>query len=486
MQRSKTLHKITFFLIFIFIFVLLYSNEAHTNDYKQIPGLIDLKTNFGDGAHDLEFLVKLAKKRGFNLLFINDHDRMVMEYGIFPFRFRPILHKKVEKPSINGKGAEKYLNMIRKIQSKYPEMILIPGAESAPFYYWTGNPLKKNLTAHNWERHLLIFGLEKPKDYKNLPILHNGFSFKYTIHALPTLLIFLILLVLGILLIRRKGLSKKFGIILLIITIFVIINQNPFRSSPFDQYHGNRGIVPYQLLIDYVNSKGGMTFWNHPETKSGIRNEGPINVNTPPYPEVLQESKLYTGFAAVYGENIKVTEPGKQWDKVLQEYCLGLRSNPIWGISTADYHKEGEAGEKLGNFPTVFLVKTFNKKSILSALKNGKMYAYGGDYKRRKILDTFELTDPISGNSGIQGDEILSKGPATIHIIVRTIDKSSHKIRLRLIRTGQLIKVFEGQTPFVIYFKDNYYKPGEKIYYRLDIKGAGLLVSNPIFMKFLK
>ena len=114
------------------------------------------------------------------------------------------------------------------------------------------------------------------------------------------------------------------------------------------------------------------------------------------------------------------------------------------------------------------------------------MYAYGGNYKRRKILDTFELTDPISGNSGIQGDEILSKGPATIHIIVRTIDNSSHKIRLRLIRTGQLIKVFEGQTPFVIYFKDNYYKPGEKIYYRLDIKGAGFLVSNPIFMKFIK
>lgn len=486
MKRITALQRTLYFLFFVLVFACFNIKEVSCNDYQQVPGLIDLRTNFSDGSHDLEFLVKLAKKRGFNLLFINDHDRMVMEYGIFPFRFRPILHKKVEKPSINSKGAEKYLNMIRKIQSKYPDMILIPGAESAPFYYWTGNPLKKNLTAHNWERHLLIFGLEKPEDYKGLPILHNGFSFKYTLHNLTTLLLSMILLVLGILLIRRKGLSKKFGIILLIITIFVIINQNPFRSSPFDQYHGNRGIAPYQLLIDYVNSRGGMTFWNHPETKSGIGKMGSIYVNTPPYPEVLEESKLYTGFAAVYGENITVTEPGKQWDKVLKEYCLGLRSKPVWGISTADYHREGEVGEKLGNFPTVFLVKTSDKKSILSALRDGKMYAYGGDYRKRDILDTFKVTDSISGKSGIQGDEILSKGPATIHIIVRTIDKPSHKIRLRLIRTGRLIKVFEGKTPFVIYFKDNYYKAGEKIYYRLNIKGAGLLVSNPIFVKFIK
>ena len=28
--------------------------------------------------------------------------------------------------------------------NKFPDMILIPGVESAPFYYWEGSPLKSN------------------------------------------------------------------------------------------------------------------------------------------------------------------------------------------------------------------------------------------------------------------------------------------------------------------------------------------------------
>jgi len=83
-----------------------------------------------------------------------------------------------------------------------------------------------------------------------------------------------------------------------------------FRSSPFDQYHGDQGMAPYQLLTDYVDSRGGLTFWNYPETASGTRKLGPIMVDTPPYPEVLEESEGYTGFASLYGDNITVTEPG--------------------------------------------------------------------------------------------------------------------------------------------------------------------------------
>ncbi|MBT6227058.1 MAG: hypothetical protein HOI47_10415, partial [Candidatus Scalindua sp.] len=64
--------------------------------YQQVAGLIDLRTTYSDGAHDLNFLIDLAKKRGFEVLFINDHDRMTMEYGIFPLR--NIIRKKEEMP----------------------------------------------------------------------------------------------------------------------------------------------------------------------------------------------------------------------------------------------------------------------------------------------------------------------------------------------------------------------------------------------------
>ena len=93
--------------------------------------MIDLRSTFSDGAHDTESLVRMAKDRGFEVLIINDHDRMVMEYGLFPFR--KLIKKRVELPSINKNGAKAYLDSIREVQRKYPDMIIIPGSETAAF-----------------------------------------------------------------------------------------------------------------------------------------------------------------------------------------------------------------------------------------------------------------------------------------------------------------------------------------------------------------
>ena len=68
--------------------------ETEQVNYQQVAGFIDLRTTYSDGAHDLNFLIKLTKERGFDVLFINDHDRMAMEYGIFAFR--NILRKREE------------------------------------------------------------------------------------------------------------------------------------------------------------------------------------------------------------------------------------------------------------------------------------------------------------------------------------------------------------------------------------------------------
>ena len=323
------------------------------DDYQQVAGLVDIRTTYSDGAHDLNFLIDLAKKRGFEVLFINDHDRMTMEYGIFPLR--NIIRKKEEMPSINSRGAKKYLEGIKLAAQQHPEIILIPGSETAPFYYWTGSPFKDNLTAHNWERHLLIMGLENPQDYKNLPILHNGFSTLYSSQLLPLSIIFMILMLLGFILALKKSYIRILGIVILVNASLMLIEFHPFKSSIFDQYSGDQGYLPYQELIDYVRERGGVTFWTHPEAKAGANaRKGPITVKTPPHPEALLMTKDYTGFGSIYGTWITSTEPGMEWDRALLEYCRGERSIPAWGISTADYHEEGQGGEKLGNFPTVF------------------------------------------------------------------------------------------------------------------------------------
>ena len=469
-------------LFLIPAFILLVPYQVISSDYQQVAGLIDLRTTFSDGEMDLESLVELAKRRGFSVLIINDHDRLAMEYGLFPFR--NILRKRVELNAINKRSAEEYLNDIKNVQRRHPDIIIIPGSESAPFYYWTGSYFDKNLTAHNHERRILTIGLQQPDDYKGLPILHNGFSAKYLRSTLPSILPFIVAIIIGFILLKGEGIYRGLGIVICSLSVLFIIDSNPFRSSPFDQYHGDQGIAPHQMLIDYVDSRGGLTFWNYPETRSGTRKIGPIFLDTPPYPEVLQQSKNYTGFSVLYGDRITATEPGNIWDRVLMEHCKGERDRPVWGISTADFHKEGGAGEKLGNFPTVFLVRKKTKKDILNALREGRMYACRGKYPQRIILNDFSICSSGCGTGGNSWNGLVLKENPNIHLSISLRKPTDNQVEVRLIRTGELIKSFQGSLPMEIDYKDNYFKPGQKTYYRIDVRGCGVLVSNPIFVAF--
>ncbi|MDY6989132.1 MAG: hypothetical protein SWQ30_13865 [Thermodesulfobacteriota bacterium] len=464
------------------LLILLAPHWVRAAEYLQVEGIVDLKTTYGDGELDLESLVKLGKERGLDVLFVNDHDRSAMEYGLFPFR--NILKKRVELRSINKAGAQDYLDGIKMIQEKYPAMIIIAGSESSPFYFWTGSYFTKDLTAHSQDRAVLNIGLEEPEDYENLPILHNGFSVRYFKDSLPLMLLWAIPLVLGILLLKWRGLARITGVIITALSIVFVMNTAPFRSSPFDQYHGDQGIAPYQHLIDYVNSKGGLTFWNYPETRSGTRKVGPVFFNTPPYPEVLIQSKGYTGFAALYGDTITVTEPGGIWDEVLLQYCRGERARPVWGISTAHFHKDGGAGETLGNFPTVFLVREKTKEEILFAMRRGRMYACRGKYPQRMVLNDFSVYSSILGTKATSGEEIVLKENPRIHISLSQKEPSERPVTVRLMRSGELIETLKGPLPMEVDFEDEYFNPGQKIYYRIDARGSGKLVSNPIFVRF--
>jgi hypothetical protein len=202
-------------------------------------------------------------------------------------------------------------------------------------------------------------------------------------------------------------------------------------------------------------------------------------VDTPPYPEVLEETKNYTGFAAIYGDNITATDPGNVWDRVLNEYCQGRRARPVWGIATADYH--GPADGRLGDFPTVFLVRERTAAGVLEAMREGRMYAEGAAYPRFVSLDEFSVSGVSGGPAAVSGESVRLKGRARVRIRLSEKAASGTAATVRLIRGGKVIRTFRGELPLDIDYTDELPVRGAT-YYRMDMTGPARIISNPIFV----
>jgi hypothetical protein len=391
---------------------------APPKEYFPVPGLMDLRTSFSDGAHSPEDLITLARLRGFRVLFFNDHHRIKLSYGIAPFR--NLLKYSKEYPSLMTHGPQLYLDEIERLSRLYPDMILVPGSILSPFHYWSGSWLGGDLTVHQYDRRILAFNLTRAEDYEQVPT--------------------------------------------------------------FTPYAGDQGITPFQETIDYIHGRGGFAFWNYPEQRSGVRKHGPVNVRTLPYPEVLHESTNYAGFAALYGDVITVTDPGKHWDRVLTEYCEGKREKPAWGISTADFHEDARLGLKLGAFPTTFLVKEFSKAAILDAIKQGRMYCSRGDGISWPQLDYFNVVGSNGGKAHM-GETLTTADFPMIRFRISHKGDGKIPMTIHVVRGGTLLRTLNGETPMEFELMDEGVPAGRMTYYRL-MDTQKHLASNPIFVKY--
>ena len=218
---------------------------------------MDLRTTFSDGTHTIEETVLLARSRGFRVVFFNDHDRIALRYGLPPFR--DVFRYKKEYPSIMTHTPERYLSEIKRVAAKYPDMILVPGCITSPFYYWSGSWLKGDLTVHQYDRRVLILSFENPEDYARLPNVGNRLSIRYARQSAPAAALFLGPLALGLLLVLRwRGLFRISGAVILALSCLALADANPFRSSPYSPYDGDQGIAPFQEVLDFVNERGGL------------------------------------------------------------------------------------------------------------------------------------------------------------------------------------------------------------------------------------
>ena len=298
---------------------LLASADTIFAGFIQLDGIVDVKTRFSRGCSTLQEVAEEARSKGVDAVIFGDQARDAVEYGIVPLE--RIIRKRNESPSILAMGAPAYIAEINDNDKQFEETLLISGAEVAPFYYWTGNVFSGNLVANNLGKHLFIVGFDTPEVYEQLPILDSNFSTRYATHYQQYFggcVVFFLLFLVAFL----KGYKKKLTRLIAGIMFLLVLNNIPFRSSPFSQYKGDLGVQPYQELIDYVNSNGGLVFWNHMEAPNEIKQKGRFSYKTEPYPKDLMLTSGYTGFQSVADSPVMQIEPGKEWDNVLGEYSL--------------------------------------------------------------------------------------------------------------------------------------------------------------------
>jgi len=417
-----------------------------------------------------------------------------VDYALPPFRALT----RVSREERTVGDPARYLARVAEVRARLPHVLLIPGVEVVPHYYWTGSPFALDMTVHNVQKNLLVFGVRDPKALAALPVVGNAAAGAYTLQsvadALPGLLVFPGIVLLS----RRRAVRKRLGrgavvvvqrrawglgLVLCLVGVVALVRGWPFTINGLSTGH-DLGIAPYQALIDHVDALGGVTVWSLPEARDiGEQQVGPVRVGwlTEPYADDLLRTFRYTAFGAVYEDTSTFEQPGGSWDRLLAEFLRGERSRPAWALAESAFHGH-TAGKQVGPIQTVFLVADKSEAAVLDAFRQGRMYA---------VQRTRELGLDLTEFSATAGDVTVGMGetlrapagtPIEVRIAVDASDGGRHDVRVMLVRNGRVEALERSATPYRSVRHET--SDGTPLVLRVEARGAlQRVLSNPIFVK---
>jgi hypothetical protein len=462
---------------------------------ETVRGIVHVHTDLSTGEFTLEALAATAARQGIGALLLAENYLARVEYGVPPFRaLTAVAH---EERSVHGR-LHVYLERVARMRAQFPGVLILPGVEVMPHYFWTGSALALHLHLHDTQKNVLVFGIDDPRALGELPAAGNRMSGVYSLQsvldALPVLLVVpgLVLLVrkrvqrrrLGraVIVVRRR--SWALGLLLCAIGVAAAVRGWPFTTDPYSTSRPS-GVAPHQALIDHVDRLGGATIWSFPEARDvGEQPVGPVRVSwsTEPYGDDLLRSFRYTAFGAIYEDTTRVENPGGGWDRLLREYAVGERSRAPWAIAEAGFHDQS-ASKKLGTIETVFVVDERSEAGVLDALKRGRMYA-----RQRTpalALDLAGFVATAAGASAGSGETVRAAAgtPLSVTATVAASDGGRHEVRVTLIRNGVVAGAWAGTTP--LHVAHDEMSESAPAVFRLEARGpAGTrLLANPIFVK---
>jgi len=462
---------------------------------EAVRGIVHVHTDLSTGEFTLEELAATAARQGIGALLLAENYLARVEYGIPPFRaLTAVAH---EERSVHGR-LHVYLEHVARVRAQFPRVLILPGVEVMPHYFWTGSALALHLHLHDTQKNLLVFGIEDAGALSELPAAGNRTSGVYSLQsvldAVPVLCVIpgVVLLVrkrahrrrLGRAVIVMRRRSWALGLLLCAVGAAAAVRGWPFTTDPYPTFRPS-GVAPHQALIDHVDRLGGATIWSFPEARDfGERPVGPVRVSwsTEPYGDDLLRSFRYTGFGSVYEDTTRVESPGGGWDRLLREYAAGERSRAPWAIGEAGFH-DHSANKKLGTIETVFVVNEHTEAGVLDALKRGRMYARQRTPALALDLAAFAAT--AAGASAGVGETLRAANgtPLSLTATVAASDGGRHDVRVMLIRNGAVAGAWTGMTPLRVAHDET--AESAPVVFRLEARGpAGTrLLANPIFVK---
>lgn len=512
----KTTRNIRIFVFAVCVTVSLFSEfdsvadsqlfKTNSYDGGWLRGIFRVNTDVSAGDESLSTVCDKAESASLNFIVVSDQFLVRAEYGIWPLR--RTISSVVERKSVVEFGIERYLSLINAEDAARADLVLIPGVDVAPHYYWNGFPFTRNFKNRQFSEQLTVFGSSNPQFYRNLPVMHNETN-DFSVHSILKMLP-LLLVVWGIFMLFHlrvdayrdstgKLLSSRINKSRLVLALFLIpfgilwtFENRPFTHYlGFDQY-SDKGIRPYQKLIDYVNANGGFgkagVLWSAPEAATSITIMN-TSLETKPYLSDVVMTFGHNGMAGLYGDAITALRPGGEWDAMLLEYCAGKRDVRPIVVGELDYHGRKR---RIDMYQTVVRGAEKSREAIFNAIIAGRSYAYA-----KSANCEIELVDAYVSD-GIEiarlGDtlKIAENAKSLVaKLSLRITGKScaDKNGEIRMIVNGKLLgkKKFNGlefSGEFPIDVKSLSTGGKDLGYVRFDISSCGgRVVTNPIFIK---
>ena len=190
-QMRGPLRRISAFVTIVLFLCCTVGPARASDDRQRLLATVHVHSTASTGDLTVEALAERAELLGLDVLILTDNFSLRYEYGLWPLP--GLLKHRVSFPSVLEYGIERYLDEIAAAQSRHSKLIILPGVEVAPYYYWTGSLLGRTLTMHNAQRNLLVLGLTKPEDYRSLPVSGNPGSYTFdwrgAVNIAPMLLV---------------------------------------------------------------------------------------------------------------------------------------------------------------------------------------------------------------------------------------------------------------------------------------------------------